>query len=212
MISTVIGLVLILGLVLSTNNNLSADFTIPLEIEEYFDYDCSHCRDIHPAIVEIKNRYGEDVVIDYVYYPVIPDRVNTSEYSSIEVAYAAEAARNQGKYDEYHNLAMDKIEEGSEIAGTFVAADSIDLEAIALELELDIDQFNADRTSVEVVNRIDQNVDRGRDLAVFGTPTVFIDGVLVDMSKYVIRDDNGQFDYTPFVDRVGEIINDIKSQ
>jgi hypothetical protein len=48
----------------------------------------------------------------------------------------------------------------------------------ARKLGLALDRFDADRSSANVLTRIQRDVDSGRSGEVRGTPTIFIDGVV----------------------------------
>ena len=83
-----------------------------------------------------------------------------------KAAVAAFAARRQGKFWEYHDL-------------LFENGDSLNDEKfrhIARELGLDMERFEKDINDLKIVARINQDIRRGRDMRVRGTPTVFING------------------------------------
>lgn len=189
---TMLFAVIVLGvLILSTNNNVYANFELPLQVEEYFDYSCSHCQDFNATSKQAAERFGEDIEITYRYFQIFPD--------SRDAAIAAEAAREQGKYLEYHHGIFDAIESEG------VSTGDVDLVALAQELELDIDKFNADREKPDIAARVDANTELGVAAGVQGTPAVFIDDVQVRLE----RDSNGTFQ--PFLDKLQEIIDNVKA-
>ena len=85
-------------------------------------------------------------------------------------AQAALAAHAQGKFWNYH----DKI---------FAQYNSLTEEKLvgfATELQLDLARFNKDRASTKVTNQINQDLRLGQSVGVRGTPTVFINGLLLE--------------------------------
>ena len=84
-------------------------------------------------------------------------------------AKAAFAAHQQGKFWAYH----DKI---------FAQYSSLTEEkfiGFANELKLDLAKFSQDRSSPQSVNQINQDLRLGQAVGVRGTPTVFINGLLL---------------------------------
>ena len=186
----VVAAALLLLLITSTGTNVYDNFALPLEITEYYDYSCGHCQDIHPALVEIQERFGDDVVMDYQYFQIFPD--------SRQAEIAAQAAGLQGKYYEFHNAIFD------EIIASGISPDSIDFQKIAADLELDLEQFNSDFEGEEVAAAVDATTQAARDRGITATPTVYIDGI----AARIETDANGEF--TPFVNKVADIIEAIK--
>lgn len=189
----VVGAVLIGGLVLATGQNFSSRFTLPLKIEEYFDYACIHCYDLQPTMEQIESKFGTDVQIEYKYFQIFSQSRN--------MAIAAEAAREQSKYSEYHKAAYAAIE----AAGGVTAVPSIDLIKLADELDLDIDKFEADMAKTEVIARVDASTTEGQNKGVSGTPALFINGASVRIQT---DPDDGGFDN--LITRIEDLIKNAK--
>jgi len=79
---------------------------------------------------------------------------------------AALAAHRQGKFWEFH----------SKLFENFRSLDEAKIEAIATELNLDMQQFAADRKSPEIKALIARDIQNGQAIGVRGTPTIFING------------------------------------
>jgi protein-disulfide isomerase len=89
---------------------------------------------------------------------------------ALPAAKAALAAHAQGKFWSFH----DKI---------FAAYNQLTeqkLLAFAKELQLDIARFNQDRSSAAVQQQINQDLRLGQSVGVRGTPTIFINGLLLE--------------------------------
>lgn len=80
-------------------------------------------------------------------------------------ARAALAAFNQGKFWEFH----DKLFSAEKLSNELI-------NNIAVELNLDIAQFNKDMNSPEVKQMIKKDLLDARSAGVTGTPTIFING------------------------------------
>jgi protein-disulfide isomerase len=84
-------------------------------------------------------------------------------------AQAALAAHAQGKFWKYHDKIFASYNQLSEKK----------LLGFAQELQLDIVKFNQDRAGLQVQNQINQDLRLGQAVGVRGTPTIFINGLLL---------------------------------
>jgi protein-disulfide isomerase len=85
---------------------------------------------------------------------------------SKQAAIAAFAAKRQGKFWEFHDRLVDNSDRLSDVK----------VVEIALELGLDLEQFEKDTESYLIVARVNQDIRQGARAGVRGTPTVFING------------------------------------
>src|SRR5699024_12677703 len=76
--------------------------TDKLVITEYSDYQCPACAYFHPFVEKIKKTMGDKVTFNLRYFPLQSHR-----YSAL-AARAAQAAKNQGKFIEMHNLLFEQ--------------------------------------------------------------------------------------------------------
>ncbi len=71
------------------------DNKLPVTLEVFSDYNCPHCAELEPLTVALKVKYKSDEVnFQEKNFPFLRD-------SSTTYAYAAEAARLQGKFDSF---------------------------------------------------------------------------------------------------------------
>ena len=84
-------------------------------------------------------------------------------------AQAAMAASAQGKFWQYHD----------KIFAQFNQINEQKLTAFAEELKLDIAKFNRDRSAPQVLNQINEDMRLAQVVGLRGTPTVFINGLLL---------------------------------
>ena len=142
----------------------------PVVLEEYGDYQCPPCGQLYPELKQIEKEYGDQVKIVFHHFPLMKLHKN-----ALVAAHAAEAARNQNKFWEMHDLLYRNQKEWSELADprpVFVS--------YAKQLGLNLDSFNRDLESNLIDQRISADIQRGSAQGVGGTPTVFLDSHLVN--------------------------------
>jgi protein-disulfide isomerase len=133
-------------------------------IFEYGDYECPYTRAAYREIERVERRLGDGVRFAFRHFPLTEIHPH-----AIAGAAAAEAAALQGRFWEMHNLLFHHQS----------ALASDDLRRYAAELDLDLAQFEQDRTSAAVMRRIGRDVESAiASGEVIGTPTLFISGVV----------------------------------
>lgn len=141
------------------------DANAPVTVVEYADFQCPVCKRAETSIIsEIERDYITQglVKVEFRMYPFLGQE-------SWDAAQAAEAAREQGKFWEYHDALFNA--QGRENSGAF----SYDkLVEIAQAVGLDVPQFEATLTSNKYLDPIQKEVDGARGKDVASTPTFFI--------------------------------------
>ena len=138
----------------------------PVILEEYGDYQCPPCGALYPELKKIEHEYGDQLRIVFRHFPLEKLHKN-----AMIAAQAAEAARNQNKFWEMHDMlyrTQNAWAENYNPRPIFIS--------YARDLKLNVDKFNSDLDSFEVKNRITADMQRGTGVGVTGTPTVFIEG------------------------------------
>jgi protein-disulfide isomerase len=116
----------------------------------YGDYECPYCA------AELAKLNG--VTLVFRHFPVV-----SKHPRSRRLAAAAEAAALQGRFWEMHDS----------LFGDQGHLDDPHLWERARELGLDLDQFEADRRSVEVAARVERDFRTGISAGVMKTPALF---------------------------------------
>lgn len=137
--------------------NLDAD----LVIVEYGDYQCPYCGAAYPVLKELMKEFGSQIKFVFRNFPLS----EMHQYAR-PAALAAEAANLQGKFWEMHDAIYENQQDLNE---SFLVK-------LAEQLKLNIPQFEKDRGSTELANKVDADFESGIVSGVNGTPSFFING------------------------------------
>jgi protein-disulfide isomerase len=133
-------------------------------IVEYGDYECPYSRAAYRQIQVVERTVGHAVRFAFRHFPLTQIHPH-----ALAASAAAEAAALQDRFWEMHELLFHNQ----------TALEDGDLLSYARQLRLDVEQFERDRDSAGVMQRIGRDVESGRSTGrVTGTPTLFIDGVV----------------------------------
>jgi protein-disulfide isomerase len=139
----------------------------PVVIVEYSDFQCPFCRQFHeqtlPSIVENHVLTGE-VYFEYRNFPFIGRE-------SIEAANSALCAAQQGQFWPYAAYLF--ANQTGENVGAFSEAR---LQAIALEMGLEMDSFEQCSSRNEMQDEVQAHYAQGLDAGVNSTPTFYVNG------------------------------------
>lgn len=136
-----------------------------ITIVEYSDYQCPACAYFHPIVEKLKDKYGDQINFEMRYFPL-----NSHRYAAL-AARAAQAAKNQGKFREMHDLLFENQEQWSKSGnpgGIFVN--------YAEKIGLDIEQFKNELNAAETQKIVMEERREGRAKGVNSTPTFYIEG------------------------------------
>jgi protein-disulfide isomerase len=134
--------------------------TAPVTIAEFSEFQCPFCRKVNPTVTRIEEVYKGQVRIVWKHLPL------SIHQHAVDAALAAEAARNQNKFWEYH----DKL---------FANQDKLDVESLkkyANELQLDMARFEKDRLNPDTRKKVEADMAEADALGVNMTPSFFING------------------------------------
>lgn len=136
-----------------------------VQIVEFADYQCPACRLAQSIVKQVIASYSDKAVFVYRHFPLI----GTHQYS-LEAAQASEAAGEQGKFWQYHDLLFENQEH----------LDHDSLISYAKRLNLDIKKFEEALNSGKYKDKVMADLTAGEQAGVDSTPTFFING-----KKYV---------------------------
>jgi protein-disulfide isomerase len=142
-------------------------------IVEYGDYECPYSRAAMREIERVERRLGDGVRFAFRHFPLTEVHPH-----ALAASAAAEAAALQDRFWDMHELLFHRQ----------TALEDDDLRSYAAELELDVARFESDRAGAAVLGRVRRDMQSGTASGqVWGTPTLFIDGV-VHRGGYAVAD------------------------
>jgi protein-disulfide isomerase len=133
----------------------------PVTIVEFSDFQCPFCKQAHPTLAQVLERYPGKVRLFYRDFPL--DGLHPQARRAAE---AARCAHDQGKFWEFHDLLFTNSPQ---------AGDS-DLRRYATQTGLDVTQFEGCLASGVHKGAVQRDIDEGTRLGVTGTPAFFVNG------------------------------------
>lgn len=134
-------------------------------IVEFIDFQCTRCRELSGFVEKLQQLHSERVRLVVRNSPL-----RSIHADALRAALAAEAARKQGKYWEYKS-------------NLFENQDSLEdamLEKLAIDLDLDLEQFRVDIESAELNRLVSADIEEAARLGIDRTPVLFINGRRVE--------------------------------
>jgi len=148
----------------NSNKNSSANTVVTLE--EYGDYQCPPCGQVHPTLKKLKQEYGTNLNFIFRNLPLTKVHPN-----ALAAAQAAEAARIQNRFWEMHDL----LYENQNLWKDDVNPRSVFVQ-FAKDLGLNTWEFNRDMDGKQIQMRIEADQDAAAKQGIEGTPTILING------------------------------------
>lgn len=131
-----------------------------LEVVEFSDFECPYCAMAVPVVDSLVVLYGNRVRVAYRHYP-LPMHPHAER-----AAQAAVEAQRQGAFWGYHDLLFRNQDRLTDV----------DLIGYADSLDLDTDAFREALQNGWHAGAVARDRALGRELAVTGTPTFFVNG------------------------------------
>ncbi|HKO98516.1 MAG TPA: thioredoxin domain-containing protein [Pyrinomonadaceae bacterium] len=135
-------------------------------LEEFGDYQCPPCAQLHPALKSLKKELGPNLNFVFRNLPL-----STIHKNALAAAQAAEAARMQNRFWEMHDLLYENQSLWAEERDP-----KSHFRRFAEDLGLDTVRFETDMKSDQVRFRLEADQDAAVRLGIDGTPTVLING------------------------------------
>jgi protein-disulfide isomerase len=130
-------------------------------VVEFFDYRCPYCKQVEPSLDALLKEDGKLRIV-YKEFPILGE-------ASTYATRVALAAKQQGKYAEFHRAMMATK---GEIGDDAVLA-------VAAALGLDMTKLKADMAAPEIDKLIDRNYTLADALDIQGTPALIIGDTLI---------------------------------
>ena len=139
--------------------------TASVTLEEFSDFECPACGGLEPGLRRVVSEYGDRAKLVFRHFPL-----SMHKYAFL-ASRAAEAAGQQGKFWEMHNMLYDNQKEWSDSMEP-----RVQFASYATRLGLDVQRFKTDMERQDLADRIKADYARGMSLGVKGTPTVYLNG------------------------------------
>lgn len=139
----------------------------PVTVVEFSDYQCKFCRQTHGAVQQLLTEFGDRVRFVY------RDFAAAERPRAEPAARAARCAGEQSRYRDYHDVLWSKDGDLSDDDLLRRA------EGLALNMKDFRDCYSSDRYDAEIARSFEE----GRKLGVTGTPTFFINGLVLQGSQ-----------------------------
>ena len=135
------------------------------------DYQWPYCGGLEPLLQQVLEKYPNDVKLVIKHFPL-----QIHNYAR-KAAIAALAAGKQGKFWEAHEKLFANQNDLNDTK----------VEAIAGELGLDMEKFKKDLQDPAIASIIDRDMNDGLKANVQGTPSIFINGKLLNQRNYLLQ-------------------------
>lgn len=129
-------------------------------IVEFSDFQCPYCSRAAEVIHKVREKYPDKVRLVFRQFPL------SSHENAKPAAEASLAAHAQGKFWEYHDKLFANQRQ----------LDSASLETYAKDTGIDVAKFKAAMENKEFSDEVQADMKMGEDVAVQGTPTMFLNG------------------------------------
>ncbi len=146
------------------------DANSKVTVTEFGDFQCPACGAFEKELqATILPQYGDKINFVFKHFPLVQIHKN-----ALTAAYATESASEQGKFWQMHDKLYANQDEWSELDNP-----QPKFEAYATAIGLDLNEFKADMKSSAVKARVERDKKLAADLKLPGTPSFFVNGVLV---------------------------------
>ena len=148
--------------------HLRGDAKALVTLEEFGDFECPPCSVMSVTLHQLEKDYHGKLRVIFRHFPL------AMHPHARAAAHAAEAAHQQGKFWEMHDLLYQKQAQWSK---------GVDVPTLfpvfAGELGLDVERFKKDMASPEIAARVTADHELGKSRSVTSTPTIFINNVVL---------------------------------
>ncbi len=160
------------GVVIEENVIGNPDSSVVLV--EYSDFQCPACADFHPIVKEVLAEHGDQIRFEYRHFPLMQIHPHAEA-----AARAAEAAGQQDKFFEFHDILFERQEEWSR-----ATQPSAYFVQYAEELGLDTDQFGRQMRSTIIRDHVRAQFEEARAAGFTGTPSFVLNGQPMKLETY----------------------------
>jgi protein-disulfide isomerase len=145
----------------------------PVQLVVFTDFQCPTCRRYAGELHTMVDQYANQLQVVLKHFPLDkacnPGMTIDLHPRACEAAYAAEAARRQGKFWPFHD----------KLFATDLRTETTGLDSLARDSGLDPERFEADRDDILTKVKVHEDIALAGRLQLHGTPTLFLNRRLV---------------------------------
>lgn len=167
------------------NNYFTGPKDAKVVLVGFADFQCPACKAIEPVVQKIQSEYKDKVKFVFKHFPL------PSHNNGLDAALASEAAGEQGKFWEFHDVLFEKQGEWSGLSNP-----NSEFEKYAKDLGLDLEKFSKSLNDKIYLEKINTDKSDGIDLSVQATPTFFLNGEKLE----------GGLSYEQFKEKIEKIL------
>ncbi|MFF5210170.1 DsbA family protein [Streptosporangium sp. NPDC000396] len=157
-------------LVRADSHKLSTAADNKVTLVEFLDFECETCGAIFPDMERIRTEYNGKINFVVRHFP-LPDHRNGEL-----AARVAEAAGRQNKFEAMYTKLFETQSQWGGAAGSMEEF----FLGLARQTGLDMTAFQKDLKAPETAERVRKDQRDGEALGIPGTPTIFLNGVMLD--------------------------------
>lgn len=133
-------------------------------VVEFLDFECEACGAYYPIVEELRDKYAGEITYVVRYFPL------PGHFNSTNAAVAAEAAAQQGRFEDMYHRLFETQPQWGEAQGSHAAL----FREYASELGLDMAAYDAAVSDPATQERVLSDFAEGSALGVSSTPTFFV--------------------------------------
>jgi protein-disulfide isomerase len=146
-------------------DHIEGDKNASITLVEYGDYECPSCGDVYPIIKSIQKRMGHRLRFIFRNFPLIEIHPN-----AFMAAMATEAAARQNLFWPMHDILFNNQDQ----------INYSDILDYAEKIGLDTHTFSKDMENETLIQKVEGDLESGKESGVRGTPSFFINGEKYD--------------------------------
>ena len=167
------------------NNYFTGPKDAKVVLIEFGDFQCPACKVVEPALQKLRSEYKDKLKFVFKQFPL------PSHNNGLDAALASEAAGEQGKFWEFHDVLYEKQAEWSTLPNP-----NSEFEKYAQSLGIEMAKFSKAVKDKSYSEKINTDKSDGADLNVEATPTFFLNGKKIQ----------GGLTYEQFREKIEEIL------
>jgi len=168
---------------ITEDSHIRGSLNAPITLVEFSDFECPFCAKHYPTLKKILDDYNGKVKLVYKHFPL------SFHPNSQKAAESSECANEQGKFWEYHDKMFESLSASSYSIANF--------KQWAKDLGLNTKKFNDCLDSDKYAQKVQIDLQEGKEKGVNGTPATFINGQLV----------SGALPYDSFKQTIDSLLN-----